>query len=259
MRPSALTDCAASVLEADPRLCRPLGLRGADAVGRAALLPVLAVAAGEWTPPQREALGAGTVGLVVLDGLLSDGAALLGPGDVLEPWGDGGAWRAGMPARLAVLGAAFAAALESWPDVAALSALPRRPALRLPATPGEALQERVLGLLWRIAARWALPAAGGVALPATLDAAALGRLLDLPVAQACAAADALCADGVLVRRRGGGWLLPRPGRSGDGPHEQRDRLRARVAEQCARSRAAVDDTLALTAQLGATYARRRSP
>lgn len=168
MRPPGLSDCAASVLEADPRLSRPLALRGADAVGRAALLPVLAVAAGEWTPPQREALGPGTVGLVVLDGLLSDGAALLGPGDVLEPWG--ARRRVGTPARLAVLGAAFAAALESWPDVAALSALPRRQVLRLPAACGEALQELVLGLLWRIAARWALPAAGGVALPERLDA-----------------------------------------------------------------------------------------
>jgi len=258
MRPAGLTDCAASVLDADPRLCRPLGLRGADAVSRAALLPVLAVAAGEWTPPRREALGAGTVGLVVLDGLLSDGAALLGPGDVLEPWRGEGAWRVGTPARLAVLGAAFAAALESWPDVAALAAAPRRPALRLPATPGDALEELVLGLLWRIAARWALPEAGGVALPAGLDAAALGRLLDLPAAEACAAADALLADGALVRRQGGGWLLPPPGGPGGGAQDRRDHLRARVAQTCAQSRAAMDDTLALTEQLDATRARRRS-
>jgi hypothetical protein len=69
-----VTDTAASLLEADPTLMRALGARALAQLGNQRILPVLAVPPGPWEPPERGALGPGTVALVVLDGLLVGGS-----------------------------------------------------------------------------------------------------------------------------------------------------------------------------------------
>jgi hypothetical protein len=254
-----LTACGASVLDADPRLARPLAAHGASSTGRAALLPVLAVDAGGWDPPERDALGAGTTGLIVLAGLLRHGALVLGPGDQVVPW-SGGAWLACTPARLAVVGAAFAAALEPWPDVAELARRPRPRALRLPGPSGEVVEERLLALLWQLAARCGRPVPSGLALPAGLGAGGLARLLGEPEDGTRRALDGLRARRA-VTLCDGAWLL-RPAPDGEGPHARRDRLRARVAEQCATARALGEDAQVLAEGLDrarVSSARRRSP
>src|SRR4051794_21607825 len=170
--PQALLDRAATVLEADPRLARALGAHDARAVGHAALLPVLAVPAGPWQPPPREAFGERASGLAILSGLLvRDGVAVLGPGDLAEPWVEGSQWVVCSPVRLAVVGAAFADAIAPWPDVTELAARPRAAHLELGGS--------VLDLLWRLGGRWGVPGDGGLALPDGLDHAALAHLTAL--------------------------------------------------------------------------------
>lgn len=231
-----LTDRAASVLDADPRLVRALRAHDALAVGRAPLLPVLALSPGPWRPPERAALGERACVLAVLDGLLlHDGTGVRGPYDLVDPWAEGGEWIACTPVRLAVVGAAFTDALEPWPDVARLSRRPREREVRLRAG------ELVLDVLWRLAARWASPAMGGLALPPVLDVAALACLAALSEADTRRALTALEERGAVARRGGRTWVLLPPG--SDRP--ERERLRAKAVEQCALARVAQADTAAL--------------
>jgi hypothetical protein len=224
------------VLDADPRLVGALRAHDALAVGRARLLPVLALSPGPWRPPAREALGERACLLAVLDGLLlHDGAGVRGPGDLIDPWGAGGDWLACTPVRLAIVGAAFADALEPWPDVARLSRRPRGREVRLRAG------ERVLDVLWRLAARWALPAMGGLALPPAVDAAAVSCLAGLTEADTLTAMAAIEQGGAMARRGQGAWVLLPPGP--DRP--AREHLRAKAAEQCALARVVQADTAAL--------------
>jgi hypothetical protein len=239
--PTGLTDRGASVLDADPRLAGPLRAHDALAVGRARLLPVLALPPGPWRPPAREALGKRTSVLAVLDGLLlHDGTGVRGPHDLVDPWAEGGVWLACTPVRLAVVGAAFADALEPWPDVAQLSLRPREREVRLRAG------ELVLEVLWRLAGRWARPAMGGLALPPALDVAALAHLADLPEAETRRALAALEERGAVAQRGARTWVLLPP--RADRP--AREHLRAKVAEQCARARIAQADTAALLEHWG---------
>jgi hypothetical protein len=233
---AGLTERAASVLDADPRLVAALRAHDALAVGRALLLPVLALRPGPWRPPGREALDERTRVLVVLDGLLlHDGAGVRGPSDLVDPWAEGGDWLACTPVRLAVVGAAFADALAPWPDVARVAQRPREREVRVRAG------ERVLDVLWRLAARWSRPAMGGLALPAVVDAAALARLAGRTEAETRTAMAAIEERGTAARRGEGEWVLlpPRPG------SPLREHLRAKAAEQCAVARTTQADTVAL--------------
>jgi hypothetical protein len=266
---SMLSERSASVLDADPHLGAAMIAGGAGALAHASLLPVLRVDTGVWEPPERGALGAQTGSLVVLAGWLSHGGAeVFGPGDMLDPWRDAAAWRACTPARLAVIGAAWQATLEAAQDAAAGGLTPRKRPLRLERPDGAESGERLLTLLWRLAARWARPGGAGPALPRDLDAAALATLLGVPRAHADAALAALLANGAVHRAHDGGWQLAPPARRADTLRGRRDQLRARMAEQFALARAVTEDARLLRNELNATRAgwsrgptgaRRRSP
>jgi hypothetical protein len=221
-------------------------LREAASIGHRPILPVVSFAVGAWAPPERDGLGAGTVALTVLDGLLTDGATVLGPGDGLAPW-DGGSWIACTAVRVAVIGDAYAEALREWPAAAA------RPGAgagaRIPT--GGVLEDRLLELFWRIALRWGEPAACGVALPRVLDIAALHRILGVPETALTLALAALRDRGATIRDRVRWVLLT--GREGEA---RRDALLASTAVQLALARAARDDCLALCEPLAL---RRRAP
>ncbi|HET6550158.1 MAG TPA: hypothetical protein VFG79_16970 [Solirubrobacter sp.] len=259
-------DAAATLLDADPGLSRALGPRTAAEVARNPVLPVLAVPAGLWTPPDRAALGPGTVALAVVDGLLKGGAGgpVMGPGDVIEPW-DGGDWRVCTPARLAVIGVRFLEAVRPWPGAAArLLARVRTGAVRGHPRDGD-VDERVLALLWAIAARWGTLDGAAVALPRGLDTPALAALLDLPEAETAAAVGVLTTAGSVTARVGHAWRVvadsDAPAQSGHS-RARRDELRARGAQQLALARAVRADYVTISeqaqAQLAAGRARRAS-
>jgi hypothetical protein len=242
----ALVEGCATLLEADPGLGQVVGVREAASIGHRPVLPVLNVAAGPWTPPARTGLGTGSVRLTVLDGLLTDGAKVLGPGDGLEPWA-GGSWTACTKVRVAVIGDAYAEALRDWPAAAV-----RRGdgcGARIPT--GGALEDRLLELLWRIALRWGEPHARGVALPRALDLLALHQILGVPEKHVALALACLRDRGATIRI-GVSWLLL-AGREDEG---RRDALLAAVALQLALARAARDDCLALCELLELEFERR---
>ena len=244
---AALADSGATLLEADPRLGRIVGVREAAAIGHRPILPVLNVPAGPWTPPERDVLGTGTVGLTVLDGLLTDGATVRGPGDGLEPWA-GGDWTACTAVRVAVIGDAYADALREWP-AAALSG-GEGSGTRVPTAGG--LEDRLLELLWRIALRWGEPAASGIALPRELDLHAVQQILGVPETRLAIAFAALRERGATIRH-GLSWLLL-AGRAGEA---RGDALLAATAVQLALARAARNDCLALCEVLELERRRRR--
>ena len=237
--PPRVLDHAASLLETDPTLAHTLGPKAAAELGHEPILPVLAVASGPWEPPARQALGGGTVALVVLDGLLVAAAsppALIGPEDVLEPWDTADGWIACTSLRLALIGTCFMEALQGWPSTVAhlLARARARPAT---ARAGGTVDDRVLALLWRIGGRWGTPAGDWLALPDGVDTRVVAMLLELSEPDIAAAVAALVARGKLVGD--GHWQLATPAVTftpGGHSRERRDDLRARGARQLAISR-----------------------
>jgi len=259
--PTGVTDASASLLEADPTLARTLGPRDAAERGHALILPVLSVPAGPWEPPDRAVLGAGTVALVVLDGLLAADAppAMLGPGDVLEPWDSRASWTACTPLRLVLIGSRFIHAVEADPGAAA-RLLARARARPAQAAGGGGVDERVLAALWRIAGRWGLPDGEAVALPHAVDVRALAALLRLGEPDVAGAVALLVVQGTVVKRPGRGWSV-HAGSATPVPfgysRERRDDLRARGAQQLAIARLARADYESLSEQLQGELARQR--
>ena len=248
------------MLEADPNLSSVIGWRATAEVGHKRILPVLSVPSGPWQPPDPEALGGETVAFVVLDGLLVADTTpdiILGPGDIVVPWEPGVRWTACTPLRLALLGTQFTEGLRAWPHAAG-RVLARAQSHTAHAAPGVA-EERLLDLLWQIAARWGVPHGDGVELPRALDVGPLSALLQLPEADVTAGVGRLASLGTLVRDRSG-WLL-RTGRStglsSGHSRERRDHLRARGAQQLALARAVGAEFAAVSREVQRTRASRR--
>jgi hypothetical protein len=241
---AALLESCATLLEADPRLGQIVGVREAAAIGHRPILPVLDVAAGPWSPPQRDGLGTGAVRLTVLEGLLTDGATVHGPGDGFEPWT--GSWTACTAVRVAVIGDAYAHALRAWP--AAAMGHGENSGARVPTVGGP--DERLLELLWRIALRWGEPAAGGVALPRTLDLLAVHHILRVPEPRLAIAFAGLRERGAAIRN-GLSWLLL----TGYEGEARRDALLGAAAMQLGLARAVRDDCLALCELLELEFER----
>jgi hypothetical protein len=186
-------------------------------------MPVLHAPAGRRPREGDALLPPGTVAVGVLDGLLlretpaSGGAALSGPGDLLEPWTVRPElrWTVCLPLRLAVIGRELIAALQPWPQ--ALASLLAR-ALHGESGQLEALavagrrgdDERMLGHLGLVAARWGRPTAGGTLVAMPLAPDLLGRLAGLRRGVGAAVAYALGERGLALQRRDGTWLLRRP-------------------------------------------------
>jgi hypothetical protein len=260
-----VTDAAASLLEVEPSLACAVGARAVAEIGHEPILPVLTVPAGPWEPPDRAALGAGIVAVVVLEGLLAAGtpACVVGPGDVLEPWDRQVKWVACTSVRLALVGTRFMEAVQAWPDVAAHLLARAHNASSAPPAEGP-IDERILDLLWQIAARWGTAHGDSVALPRAVDAGAMGGLLQLSERRVEATVALFAARGTLVRRDGPGWLMPAATAAPRSGHsrQRRDQLRARLTQQLALARELRHDHAALNQQVQRQLAigrdRRRS-
>ena len=226
---------------------------------------MLSVPSGPWHPPDRDALGAETVALVVLDGLLVADTApdrVLGPGDVVVPWDprvplDGLHAVAPRGARERRSGVP----LRAWPAAAA------RLLARASAAIGSrgARGRRRSGcstLLWRIAARWGVPHGDAVALPRALDVRAVSALLELSEADVTRRWARLASRGTLggATARGGSCAPVRTTRVASGhSRERRDQLRARGAEQLALARAIGAEHDAMIQQPGSATRAQPAP
>ena len=158
---------------------------------RAVTVPAFEVDPGPWAPS-----GAGH-GLLVLRGRARHGLELagreaielFGPGDVLRPVEAGSSllpcssrWRVLEPLTVAVLGQAFAQAVQRWPGLGRvitdrLLQQAHRASLRGAILQLPRIEQRVLAMLWHLADRWGRVTSAGVVVPVALTHAELGRLV----------------------------------------------------------------------------------
>ena len=198
------------------------------AASRASMARVLRAPVGTWTPARHD----GGIGLLVLEGLLLHrshwgqraSAELLGPGDLVRPW-EGGPdaaasvelreqWRVLIPARLAILDAAWAMRTARWPELASgltgrVLARARRTLEVMAIDQVRRLDERVLLLLWRIADRFGEVHLDGVHLELPLTHQQLAELAGARRPSLSAAIARLTREGRL-RQHGASWVLTGP-------------------------------------------------
>lgn len=226
-----------SLLHAAPAL----GRRLPEGVGHLRVLRLLPMPAGS-----RTELGTDVVALIVIDGLLcSDAGTMAGPEDVVAEPGTG--WVACTPVRLALAGDEFTTVAGEWPGTsAALIGLARQ--WHIEFATGDALEERVRNLLWRLAGRCGVPDGLGMTVPLALDVFGLAQLTGARPADVSSAVTALAHRGLAERRPGAGWHLyataASPAAYGHS-RARRDELRARAAQQLALARQVTADTRAV--------------
>ncbi len=171
----------------------------------------------------------GSIGLLVLEGLLwrevcvgkNSGIELVGPGDLLRPWVRPVPaseilaephWMVLRRASVAILDRRFALNMARWPEVSA--ALMDRLILRsrwlsfqLAICHVRNLQQRLLLAMWHFADRWGRMTSSGVIVPVHLPHRMLAQLVGAQRPSVTTALSALRAEGSLVERDDGSWLL----------------------------------------------------
>jgi hypothetical protein len=219
------------VLEAQPDL-----LEGVDeeqtALARKHAVAVLdTIEPGTWQPLGRYDETPGSIGLLVVDGMLAREvhvgnrvcSELLGPGDLLRPWdfydGTGetlqwaSAWTVLETTRIAVLDHRFARVACRWPQLIAglVSRTLRRSrwmTILLAISNLTRVDERIEALMWHLADRWGHVTPDGVVVPVPLTHEMIGRLVGAHRPSVTSALGELQRAGS-VTRRDDGWLLDR--------------------------------------------------
>jgi hypothetical protein len=216
------------LLEADAELAEGLAPEELDAAVRSVAVHTQMLEAGPWEPEDEPWPVTPTLGLLVLDGVVTRDIVfagrttteLLGAGDVVRPWEDdvqfdplpfGVAWHVHEPTRVAVLDARFALAAARWPALA--GGLSRRHvrrarslAFQLAIGQLPRVDDRLLVLLWALAERWGRVSPQGVRLPLALPHRTLATLVGARRPSVTTALSGLARDG-LVERTDEGWLL----------------------------------------------------
>jgi CRP-like cAMP-binding protein len=218
------------LLEEDPDLGALLAPERRAEAAEALVVRSQRLAVGSWDVSRLRNLGAGHVGLLLLDGVLARdvivadlvSAELLGPGDLVRPWGDPAGestllpvdveWWVLSAARVAVLDRSFAVRSARWPEItAALFQRQSERVLRLATQQAVSqltrVDRRLLALFWHLAERWGRVGAEGVVVPLALTHRILGQLIGARRPTVSTALGELAERGDLVRRSDGSWLL----------------------------------------------------
>lgn len=220
---------AIRLLDADPDLGAFLTAERRPDATEALQVRTQSLGVGAWDVSRLRHLGGGHVGLLLLEGVIARdvivadhvSAELLGPGDLLRPWGDPGGdsllpvqveWWVLSPARVAVLDRNFALRSARWPEItAALLQRQSERALRLATQQAISqltrVDRRLLALFWHLAERWGRMGADGVVVPLALTHRILGQLIGARRPTVSTALGELADRGELLRRRDGSWLL----------------------------------------------------
>jgi CRP/FNR family transcriptional regulator, cyclic AMP receptor protein len=216
------------LLEADAELGEGLAPAELEGATRAVMVHARTLDAGPWEPQAEQWPVTPTLGLLVLEGVVTRDiifagrttTELLGAGDVLRPWEDdvqfdplpfGVAWHVHEPTRVALLDARVVLATARWPALA--GALSRRHvrrarglAFQLAIAQLPRVDDRLLVLLWALAERWGRVSRQGVRLPLALPHRTLATLVGARRPSVTTALSGLARDG-LVERTEDGWLL----------------------------------------------------
>jgi CRP/FNR family transcriptional regulator, cyclic AMP receptor protein len=218
---------AASLFDIDPELGELLEPRQVIEARARAVVAVLELAAGPWSPEPLHAMRSRPFALMVVEGLVvrelllagSTASELLGPGDIVEhdPPEDAllpaePRWSVPETARVAVLDDRVLAIIHGWPAVGRvlLDRAARREArlsihraiAQLPR-----VDQRLLAFFGHLAERWGRVSSAGVVVPLQLTHEALGRLIGARRPTVSLALKDLATDAMLERRGDGSWLL----------------------------------------------------
>ena len=217
------------VLEAQPDLIGGLDDEQAALARKHAVAVLDTLEPGTWDPAGRYDESPASIGLLVIDGMITRDvrvagrgcSELLGPGDVLRPWDfyDGAgetlhwasAWTVLETTRIAVLDERFARVACRWPQLVAglVSRTLRRSrwmAILLAISNLTRVDERIEGLMWHLADRWGHVTPEGVVVPVPLTHEMIGRLVGAHRPSVTSALGELQRAGT-VTRRDDGWLL----------------------------------------------------
>lgn len=217
------------ILELDADLAEAVPEADWALANRYAVVPLLQVASGPWTGAAEPPAEPGSLGLLVIDGLMTrattvagrTASELLGEGDLLRPWdhdGSGGhvavewGWTVLEPARVAILDERFARVVARWPalvEVLLGRALRRSRSLafQLALTQVKRVDERLSLLFWFLAERWGRVGPGGVLVPLGLTHETLALLVGARRPTVTTALGSLARNGQ-VTRTDQGFLLP---------------------------------------------------
>lgn len=226
----------ASLLDLDPDLLADAGeeslARARDAAPTAC---VVELEEGRLeSPPVPQ--GEGTIGLLVLDGLVFKSAFLgeevvtevIGPGDLIRPGETsaerdallpcGVGWTVAERARVAVLGRRVALVAARIPELvpALIDRTARRArsqAIFVAIAHTKRIDPRILILLWHLAERWGRVTPQGVLVPIGLTHRRLGELVGAQRPSVTAAMSRLASRGLVLRTPGRGFLLTPRARS----------------------------------------------
>jgi hypothetical protein len=217
------------VLEAQPDLIEGLDEEQAALARKHAVAVLDTIEPGIWEPLGRYDEDPGSIGLLVIEGVLMRDvevggrtcAELLGPGDLLRPWdfydGTGdtlqwvNAWSVLETARIAVLDERFARVACRWPQLIAglVSRTLRRSrwmTIMLAISNLTRVDERIEALMWHLADRWGHVTPDGVVVPVPLTHEMIGKLVGAHRPSVTSALGDLQRAGSVTRREDG-WLL----------------------------------------------------
>lgn len=229
---------AGSVLDRDPDLGEDLSPDEFQVARRHSVARTVHYQKGPWRPSDDDFDPIGSLGLLVIDGLLVRKvtvgeracAELLGPGDVTQPWLKVGAeasvntevsWQVAQALRLAVLDRTFAARVARWPEIPA--AVARRAMLRvywlsfhLAVCHMRRVDDRLMLVLWHFADRWGRVTPRGIKIPLPLTHNLLGLVVGAHRPSVTSAIRSLTEAGHLKPCPHSQWLL-----CGEPPEELR--------------------------------------
>jgi CRP/FNR family transcriptional regulator, cyclic AMP receptor protein len=213
------------VLREDPDLAATLTGSVLDEATRRCFATQVQLPEGYWQPGEEAAAARDGFGLLVLDGLVIRrvgthgrfGAELLGAGDLLRPWQDGGEdiappfgvlFTVAEPVRMAILDGDFAARAARYPVIASslvarAMGRSRTLAIGMAIAHYPQVRQRLLVLLWHIADRWGRVTPRGVRLELHLPHELLADLVAARRPAVTSALSQLSDEGLVVRERGG--------------------------------------------------------
>ena len=218
-----------AILDADPDLSEDLPEEEFRSARQRALARVLSFPAGPWTIRPERFDHRGSLGLLLIDGLLTREvtvgdytcAELLGPGDVLQPWLRVGPdrsvatdvdWDVVEPARTAVLDRDFALRVARWPEISA--AIARRIlqrahwlAFHLAVCGLRRVDDRLLIVFWHFADRWGIVSPEGVKIDVRLTHEVLAAVIGARRPSVSTALRRLTEQGRIQPRTHSRWLL----------------------------------------------------
>jgi len=217
------------VFDADPDLVADLEPQLADFLRNRGIADSIILDEGPWTPPAEEELGPGSIGLLVVDGLLTrtvtfdelESPELIGAGDLLRPWDDAAGvgslefdteWRVLDRATVALLDERFAHQMCRVPGLTPRllgRAIERSRWLsfQLAIAHVRRAEPRILMLLWHLADRWGRVTPHGVSVPLRLTHATIARLVCMRRPTVSATLVRLVRTGELARNDDGTWML----------------------------------------------------